>query len=98
MKKFYLTYIKPVLKFLRLIDEQGELSITNILVIIFAFKFAYAPMEETSIQDTALALTAMGVYIGKKAIYKIADAKKDSVVTQEVVTKLKEFANIDTEE
>lgn len=98
MKQFYLTYIKPVLKFLRLIDEQGELSITNILVIIFAFKFAYAPMEETSVQDMALALTAMGVYIGKKAIKEIAAAKKDSVVTQEVVAKLKEFANMDTEE
>lgn len=97
-KNLYIIYIKPILKFCRLIDEQGDLSITNILIIIFAFKFAYAPMEVTSIQDMALALAAMGVYAGKHAITKITEAKKHTAVTQEVITKLKEFANIDMEE
>lgn len=95
MKTFYQKYIKPLLKFLRLIDENGELSITNILVIIFAFKFAYAPMAETSIQDMALALTAMGVYVAKKAVTAYTDAKKGSVVPSEVIDKLKEFTGMD---
>jgi hypothetical protein len=93
MKKFYLTYIKPFLSFLRLIDENGELSITNILVIIFAFKLAFAPMEETNIQQMALALAAIGVYASKRIVSKVASAKKDSGVAKDIVDKLKHFVD-----
>jgi len=80
--------IKKALSFLRILDETGQLSITNILVVTFAVKFAFVPMQSASIQDMALALAAMGVYVGKKAINGIVEAKKNTL-PEELIGKLK---------
>jgi len=77
-----------VLSFFRVIDENEVLSITNLLVMTFAIKFAMVPLESASILDMAMALAAMGVYMGKKAVSAIIESKKN-VVPAEIVEKLK---------
>jgi len=69
-----------VLKFLGLIDGEGSLSRTNLLIYIFTFKFAFVPMADASIHEIALALAAMGVYMGKKVV----GAYENKNTTQEV--------------
>lgn len=64
-----------MLAFLRIVDEKGQLSITNIMVMTFAIKFAMVPMESASIQDMAMALSAMGIYMGKKAVTAYTETK-----------------------
>lgn len=71
-----------LLNFLRLTDENGLFSITNIMVWIFVFKFAYAPMETIQTNDMILALSSMGVYMGKKVI---------GTVKERVITEVKEL-------
>jgi hypothetical protein len=82
--------ILAVLGFFRLVDENNVVSITNLLIYIFAFKFAYAPMESTSLQDMALALAAMGVYVGKKVVNAYADGKKQTLPS-DLMDKMKGF-------
>lgn len=96
MKTFYIKYIKPVLKFLRIIDAQGDLSITNLLIILFAHKFANTPMETFNIESFVPVLGAMGMYFGKKVVDKPV-TKIDPAITDEIVGKLKTFANIESE-
>lgn len=103
MKKFivdfYQTYIKRFLTFVRILDEQGNLSITNLLVMIFVWKFAQTSMDTFSIESVGPMIAAMGMYFGKKVVNK---PKTDPVitpeVTDEIVNKLKEFTNMDQEE
>ena len=80
--------IFKALGFLRITDEKNQLSITNILVMIFAIKFAMVPMEAATVMDMAMALAAMGVYMGKKVVTGMLEAKKN-VVPQEVMDKIK---------
>jgi len=82
--------IFATLTFLRLLDENKVLSITNILVIIFAIKFALVPLESASITDIAMALSAMGVYMGKKVVNGMIEAKKNAVPS-DIVEKLKKL-------
>ena len=94
MKNFFLTiwkHIKSVLNFFGLIDAQGQLSRTNLLVYIFTLKFAFVPMETSSIHEMALALTALGVYMGKKVLTAYVEGKKvtSDVATQDVIDKLR---------
>ena len=88
--------VLAVLGFFRLVDENKVVSITNLLIYIFAFKFAYAPMESTNLQDMALALAAMGVYVGKKVVNAYADGKKSSLPS-DLMDKMKNFVNDDEE-
>ena len=83
--------IKWLLNFLRITDEQGVLSITNMLVYIFAVKYAMAPVATASIGDMAMALSAMGVYLGKKVITGVTQAKAPDI-TSDVVNKIKDMA------
>jgi len=80
-----------VLSFFRIIDENKVLSITNLLVMTFAIKFAMVPLESASILDMAMALSAMGVYMGKKVVTGIIEAKKNAV-PKEIVDKLKNMS------
>lgn len=84
-------WIKWFLNFLRITDETGILSITNMLVYIFAIKYAMAPVQASSIQDMALALGAMGIYMGKKVVSTIAQGKAPSVA-DDVLNKIKDMA------
>ena len=84
-------WIKWLLNFLRVTDESGVLSITNMLVYIFAIKYAMAPVQASSIQDMALALGAMGIYMGKKVITGVTQAKAPSVA-DDVINKIKDMA------
>lgn len=97
MKKFYLKYIKPFLSFIRLIDKNGELSITNLVIIIFTFKFAITPMETFSIESIVPVIGAMGMYYGKRYINhkENTQAENDTKVTDDIINKMKEFANMD---
>lgn len=76
-----------VMAFFRIIDENKLLSITNLLVMTFAVKFAMVPLAEASIMDMAMALAAMGVYMGKKVVTGMIEAKKN-VVPAEIMEKL----------
>lgn len=57
-----------VLRFLRVTDEQDNLSITNLAVYIVAYKL-YASTA-TSLQDVALAFAAISNYAHKKHVSK----------------------------
>jgi hypothetical protein len=83
--------LAATLGFFRLTDENNQLSITNILVFIFCFKFAVVQMETVGIKEMALALCAMGVYVGKKTITGIVDVKKSNLLPEELVDKLKDM-------
>ncbi len=91
MKAFFINIwnlIKAFLKFFGLIDEQGQLSRTNILVYVFTVKFAFVPMETASIHDMALALGALGVYMGKKVVNAYVEGKKATSVSSDIINKI----------
>lgn len=75
--------IKGFLNFFGLIDDLGCLSRTNLLVYIFTFKFAFVPMESAGIQEIAMALGAMGIYMGKKVVSAYEKKKSAPVTTSE---------------
>lgn len=81
---------KTVLDFFGLIDEKSQLSRTNLLVYIFTMKFAFVPMESASIHDMALALAALGVYMGKKVVnaYTEGARVKADLANSDVLDKL----------
>ena len=94
MKTFFMKiweYITTALNFFGLIDEKGQLSRTTLLVYIFTMKFAVVPMESATIHDMALALAALGVYMGKKVIsaYTESAKAKTDTATQDVIDKLR---------
>lgn len=98
ISNFYIKYIKPVLKFIRIIDEPGDLSITNIMVMIFVYKFAQTPMETFSIEAIMPVIGAMALYFGKKIVNKSAGKEVNTQeVSDEVIKKIKEFAKMDSE-
>jgi len=84
-------YLKSVLNFFGLIDGNGQLSRTNLLVYIFTMKFAFVPMQTASIHDMAMAMAALGVYMGKKVLTAYIDGKssKSDAVTGDVMDKLR---------
>lgn len=94
MKSFFIKswrYITKILNFFGLIDEKGQLSRTNLLVYIFTMKFAFVPMQTASINDLALALAALGVYMGKKVVNAFVDSAKAKVegTPSDVIDKIK---------
>lgn len=100
MKSFFIKIwacIKSVLGFFGLIDDKGELSRTNLLIYIFTLKFAFVPMETASVNDLALALAAMGVYMGKKVVSAYAEKSKLDVTPSDVIDKLKALGVQDDE-
>lgn len=56
--------VNRILKFLRLSDQEGDLSLTNISVMVLLVKIALVP--DFSINEAALFLTALGGYNLKK--------------------------------
>jgi len=78
-----------------MIDAEGSLSRTNLLIYIFTIKFAFVPMAEASINDLALALAAMGVYMGKKVVsaYENKRKEKESGKSNIVDTSAEELYN-----
>lgn len=84
-------HIKSFLNFFGLIDEKKQLSRTTLLVYIFTIKFAFVPMETASIQDLALAMSALGVYMGKKVVnaYVEGAKAKAEIASSDVLAKLK---------
>ena len=53
-------------QFLRLLDDSGQVSLTNIAVYITLYKLATAPL--TNYTDIAALIAAMGTYTVKKVI------------------------------
>ena len=53
-------------KFFRLIDEQNNLSITNIMVMIAAYKLMSAPV--IGFQDVAVGAVALMGYMHKRQV------------------------------
>lgn len=96
---FYNTYVKRFLTFCRIIDEEGNLSITNLLVMLFVYKFAQTPMDSFSLESVGPMIGAMGLYFGKKVVNK---SGSKPVITEEmsdeIMGKIKEFAKMDEEE
>ena len=84
-------WIKWLLNFLRITDESGVLSITNMLVYTFAVKYAMTPVEAAAVGDMAMALSAMGVYLGKKVITGVTQAKTPDIAS-DVINKIKDMA------
>jgi hypothetical protein len=78
-----------LLTFLGLIDS-GELSRTNVLLWIFVGRFAMTPIQSASIADMAMALSAMGLYMGKKVVNAYIETKTPpaNVIPPELVEKL----------
>jgi len=102
MKNFFIKtwiYIKSLLNFFGLIDAEGQLSRTNLLVYIFTLKFAVVPMETSSIHEMALALATLGVYMGKKVITAYVEGKKaaSDSTTQDVMDKLRNLGTPEDE-
>lgn len=60
-------YIKRLLRYLRINDEQDNLSLTNVLILVMAYKFAAA---ETNPVDMAALMTVTLNYFGKKWLSK----------------------------
>ena len=60
--------IRRLLKFLRLTDNDGLLSITNIFMIILLYKIAVTPA--LSIQDISIMFVAVSNYSLKKFLEK----------------------------
>lgn len=61
-------YLLRAGRFFRILDEQNDLSITNIAVIVILYRLWEVPT--TSLQDTAMAMTVMLNYLGKKFAQK----------------------------
>ena len=76
--------IKQFLEFFGLIDDNGQLSRTNLLIYIFTIKFAVVPMQSASMNDLAMALGAMGIYMGKKVLSTYIEAKAIQMPQPEV--------------
>ena len=69
--------IHKVLVYLRLEDEKGRMSLTNIAMIIMLYKIAST--DATSITDlTTLALTIVGYHYKKHLENKAEKESKDS--------------------
>lgn len=103
MKAFFLkiwNFIKSFLSFFGLIDEKQQLSRTNLLVYIFTLKFAFIPMQSASINDMALALGALGAYMGKKVISAYVDGKsaQSGSDTSDFTDRLRMLGESETEE
>lgn len=60
-------YVKRFLQYLRINDEQDNLSLTNILIYVMAYKFA---TTETNPVDMAALMTVVLNYFGKKWLGK----------------------------
>jgi hypothetical protein len=76
-----MTYIKSVLAFLNILDREGNLSITNLAVIITLTKLAIAP--QASLVDTGTLLIALANYSHKRLVTR--DSVK-SVVVEDIIT------------
>ena len=55
-------------KFLRLLDEQGNLSISNVAAMMMLFKIATTPA--LSMADISLAMVGLIPYMSKKFVNK----------------------------
>ena len=75
-----------ILKFFGLLDSGGELSRTNVLLWIFVGRFAVTPIQSASIADMAMALSAMGLYMGKKIVSAYAEKKLNP---EDIINKIK---------
>jgi len=64
-------YFLRILRFLRLTDEQDNLSLTNIAVMLIIVKLAL--LQEYGLQDLGVLLVALLTYTAKKVI---SDKKK----------------------
>jgi hypothetical protein len=103
MKSFFIgiwVKIKMFLNFFGLIDDKGQLSRTNLLVYIFTLKFAVVPMESASVHDMAMALAALGVYMGKKVVSAYVDGKsaQSDSTTSDVMDRLRMLGDPEAEE
>lgn len=79
--------IFSILGFFGFLDEKRQLSRTNILLYVFAYKFMMTPLVATNITELAGAIIAlggvggaMGLYAHKKNIISKAEPIVDSVM------------------
>lgn len=83
--------IKKSANFLRLIDENGQLSLTYLAVWVVLVKIAFA--QEVNITDAGILFVALLNYSGKKVL-KHAGSKKQALQDEEatqIKQKLKEL-------
>lgn len=62
-------YLKNLSKFFRLIDEQGQLSLTNLAVLVIIIKIAIT--SNVSIADAGALLISLLNYSGKKVLSQL---------------------------
>jgi hypothetical protein len=61
--------LKAILKFFRLADEDGSLSLTSLVLLVVVARFALTPIDMKMDTETLIALLgAIGAYQGKKMI------------------------------
>lgn len=85
-----MNYIKKALKFLNLVDRSGNLSITNIAVIVCITKIAMAP--EFSMAEIGALLVSLMNYAHKRVETAKLDKSDLSIMEEkirDVVEKLK---------
>jgi len=84
-------WIKRVSEFLRLVDEQGQLSLTNITVYVVLFKIYQT--ENVSLLDAGALLVALLGYNGKKVLKYFNDKKQVLAADEanEIKQRLKEL-------
>lgn len=78
--------MKKALRFLRLTDEHGRLSLTNILVLVALVKFAL--IKDVKLPDLSALILAVLAYNGKKAIDHVATQAAAKQVTADHVEAL----------
>lgn len=92
-----MTKIYTILKFLNILDKQGNLSITNILVLSLGIKLLIA--SQTELSDTLILLIPIISYMQKryetnKAIKQVTDITELSKLTDQVSLITKELNEI----
>lgn len=68
-------WIHKILNFLRITDEDGVLSLTNIFIIIVLFKLAMAPTLQ--LEEVATVFIAISNYMYKRHVNKGEDNGED---------------------
>jgi hypothetical protein len=93
MKAKFILILKSVANFLRLVDENGQLSLTNVAVLVVLVKLALT--QNASLVDAGALFVSLLNYSGKKVLAAInAPDPKATLPEQhyeEVASKIKDI-------
>lgn len=84
--------IVKIAKFLRLINDRNELSLTNILLVAFSIKFLLLPSDSFSNMSSVFCtiiplLSCSGMYLGKNYMHK-SEREFDKKISKQKTVKI----------